>query len=416
MKPWDQITHYVGFDWAKDHHDVVIVDRQGEIVADFQFVHSLAGWKEFGEKIKTYPGLAVAIETNQGAAIDQLLQTGCTIYPLNPLSAKRYRERKKPSGVKTDRIDAWAFGDALRVDGRQWNALKPLDPLTQEIKLLCRDEMGLIEQRTALVNQLQQALLEYYPAALEAFDDWTQRYCWEFVITFPTPALLVKAKSGRWNRFLHTHKLWRPETVQGRLDIFQRADEFAGSQAITSAKSLLAVSLAKMLRILDDHLEAYHQRIRQLFNQHPDHDLFGSLPGAGKTLAPRLLAEIGGDPNRYPDTQSLQGISGTAPVSFQSGQIYRVKVRRQCNKALRHIIHLWANCSRAACNWAQTYYETKRKEGKSHACALRCLGQRWLKIIWKMIQTRTAYDGELHAKNQQKHGSWVLQLNPQKPA
>jgi len=26
MKPWTEITHYAGFDWARDHHDVVVVD------------------------------------------------------------------------------------------------------------------------------------------------------------------------------------------------------------------------------------------------------------------------------------------------------------------------------------------------------------------------------------------------------
>jgi hypothetical protein len=41
---------------------------------------------------------------------------------------------------------------------------------------------------------------------------------------------------------------------------------------------------------------------------------------------------------------------------------------------------------------------------------LRALGQRWLKIVWKMWQTRTLYDADLHARNQLKHGSWVLQL------
>jgi len=40
MKPWIEITHYAGFDWARDHHDVVIVDRQGQIVADFRIEHS----------------------------------------------------------------------------------------------------------------------------------------------------------------------------------------------------------------------------------------------------------------------------------------------------------------------------------------------------------------------------------------
>jgi len=60
----------------------------------------------------------------------------------------------------------------------------------------------------------------------------------------------------------------------------------------------------------------------------------------------------------------------------------------------------------------ETYYRKKRKEGKSHACALRCLGQRWLKILWKLWQSRTPYDAELHQRNQLSHGSWVIALLP----
>ena len=66
--------------------------------------------------------------------------------------------------------------------------------------------------------------------------------------------------------------------------------------------------------------------------------------------------------------------------------------------------------SRQSCAWAAVYYDQLRQRGKSHACALRCLGQRWLKILWKMWQTGTRYDAELHARNQLKHGSWVLKI------
>ena len=93
MKPWHELTHYAGFDWARDHHDVIIVDRQGQIVADFRFQHTLEGWQQFRDQVKAYPGLAIAIETSQGAAVDQLLQTDGQVYPVNPLSAKSYRER-----------------------------------------------------------------------------------------------------------------------------------------------------------------------------------------------------------------------------------------------------------------------------------------------------------------------------------
>src|SRR5262245_65140629 len=99
-----------------------------------------------------------------------------------------------------------------------------------------------MEHRSATVIQLQQALLEYYPAALEAFDDWTDSFTWEFILAFPTPQALVQAGKRRWEKFLHTHKLWRPETAEKRLKLFASADQFKASEPILRAKSQLAVS------------------------------------------------------------------------------------------------------------------------------------------------------------------------------
>ena len=414
MKSWQELTHYAGLDWAKDHHSVVIVEREGKIVAQFDFEHSNQGWQSFVEQTAAWPNLAVSIETSQGAVVDQLLQREYTVYPVHPVAAQSYRQRKAPTGTKTDHVDAWGLADALRVDGRVWKPLQPMDPLTQELRLVCRDEAALIEQRTALVNQLQQALLEYFPAALEAFDDWTKPHAWEFILGFPTPDMLSAAGKRKWEKFLHSHKLWRPETVEKRLEVFARADQFKASRAIVQAKSQLAVSLCRVLITLNKQLEVYRKQIEQLFEKHPDHDLFGSLPGAKKVLAPRLLAALGSDPNRYGSEQVLQSIAGTAPVSYQSGNINKVHVRWACDKFMRCTVHLWANCFRRASAWGQAYYLKKRQEGMTHACALRCLGQRLLKILFRMISDKRPYDAELHARNQLKHGSWVLKLVSQR--
>jgi len=409
---WQQWTHFAGFDWASEHHDVVVVDREGRIVLQFRISDDAEGWQRLREKLGTFPAVAVAIETSQGAAVERLLAAELAVYPVNPKAAKQYRGRKAPSGTKTDFVDAWSLADALRVDGAAWRRLKPADPLLIELRLLCRDEIHLIEQRTALVNQLRQALREYYPAALEAFDDWTLPAAWAFVERFPTSAALAKAGRRRWEKFLHTHKLARPQTYRRRLDIFARAGEFCGSPAVANAKSLLAVALAKQLHLLESQLRQYRARIEALFGKHPDHDLFGSLPGAGDKLAPRLLSECGDDRDRFDRPEALQCYAGTAPVSFQSGQIQKVRFRRACNKQLRAAVHLWANLSRAQCAWAEAYYQKKREQGKSHACALRCLGQRWLKILWNMWQDRTSYDEQMHTRNQVRHGSWVIALTP----
>jgi transposase len=414
MNSFAQHTHFAGFDWAKQQHDVVLLDRDGRIVEDFAFGHDAAGWADFRQRMKKYPSVAVVIETSQGAAVGELVRSEVTVYPVHPKAAKEYRKRHLPSGTKTNYVDAWTLADALRMDGHGWRALSAQDPLVAELRLLCRDEVELITQRTALVNQLQAGLYEYYPAALEAFDDWTQPFTWAFVKAFPTPQKLVSGGRRQQLKFLHAHRLWRAETAEQRLAIFARAEQFCGEAAVTRAKSMLVLSLVAVLTTLEAHLVAYRAEIEKRFAEHPDHDVFGSLPGVGGKLAPRLLSEIGSDRKQYPAAQSLQCVAGTAPVSFESGKVRRAKIRWHCDRHFRHTVHLWADCSRKVCAWAQAYYQAHREQGHSHACALRCLGQRWLKILWRMWQDRRPYDETRHALNQQRHGSWVLQFKPKK--
>jgi transposase len=413
---WLDYTHFAALDWAKGHHDVIVVDCSGQLVAEFRFAHTPEGWAEFTQHMQPYVGCPLALETSSGPAVDQLLQRGWTLYPVNPKAAQRYRERKVPSGTKTDRHDAWSLADALRIDGHGWRPLVAQDQATATLRALCRDEITLIEQRTALVNQLQAALAEYYPAALEAFEDWTNSTAWALIQQFPTPAALASASPRQRQKFLHTQKLWHPKTTAQRLEVFAHANALPASPAIVTAKSLLAQSLVAVLVTLERQLDQYRQRIQEAFRQHPDHDVFGSLPGAGEKLAPRLLGEIGSARQVFPDPSALQCQAGVSPVSFQSGQIRKARIRWACDTVLRFTVHLWANCSRRQCAWADAYYHGKRQQGHSHASALRCLGKRWLKILWRLWHTRQTYDESIHLKSLQLHGSWVhsqLQSNPQ---
>ncbi|KAF0246288.1 MAG: hypothetical protein FD180_776 [Planctomycetota bacterium] len=415
MKPWIELTHYAGFDWASDHHDVVVVDKSGAIVADFRIPDTAEGWRDFAERVKKFAVVGMVVETRYGAMIERMLGSGCTVFPIDPKKASRYRERKTSSGAKTDRLDAWSMADALRLDGQAWKPLKLEDTATQELRQLCRDEVTLIEQRTALVNQIQQALHEYYPTALEAFDNWTHPATWDFVIKWPTPEALKSAGKRYWEKFLHVHRLYRPETHEKRLACFARATEFCGSPGTTAAKSLLAVSLAKTLLVLQKQLDEYRARITTAFEQHPDHDVFGSLPGAGEKIGPRILGEIGTDRDRFEDPQALQCYAGTAPVTQATGKRLSVHMRRACNLNLRQAIHFLADRSRKTCAWAQAYYLKKKEEGHRHSSAMRCLGQRWIKIIWAMWRNRKKYDPDLHQRNQVAHGSWVIALMSEKP-
>ena len=122
-----QLTHYAGFDWAKDRHQIAVVDREGRLLLELNFEDTAEGWADLRQKLRSFSKLGVAIETCCGPAVERLLEAGLSVYPLNPKAAQRYRDRKNVAGNKTDRLDAWSFGDALRTDGHGWRALSPED-------------------------------------------------------------------------------------------------------------------------------------------------------------------------------------------------------------------------------------------------------------------------------------------------
>jgi hypothetical protein len=78
------------------------------------------------------------------------------------------------------------------------------------------------------------------------------------------------------------------------------------------------------------------------FDQHPQAAILRSAPGLGPILAARFLAEIGDDPARFTDPNSLRAFSGTAPLTIASGRSRYVKARKVRNKRLGDACHWWA--------------------------------------------------------------------------
>jgi hypothetical protein len=391
-----------------------VVDRQGAVVLRLDFADDVAGWKLLGDKldgVAPRDRICATVETSKGVVVEKMLQSSLAVYPIRPVAAKAYRTRKAPNGVKDDMLDAWTMADALRTDGYSWKRLGPEDPLLVELHLLCRDEIHLIEKHTACINELGAALREYYPTVLEAFDSLTLKCVLAFIKRYPTPEALIKGGKKSWLAFLSQNHLANPETSRKRLEIFGRAGEWSASAPVVRAKSMLAVALVEQLLVINRMLDEYSERIEALFNSHPNAHLFGSLPGVGPKLGPRLMASIG-DITKFRDVGELQAYSGTAPVTCRSGKSQTVKIRRACDTMLRSTVRFLAALSVQQCAWAKVYCDRKR-ETTGYETALRCLGQRWIKILWHMLVENTPYDEARHTSDQIKHGAWKLTLNGQ---
>ena len=81
------------------------------------------------------------------------------------------------------------------------------------------------------------------------------------------------------------------------------------------------------------------------FEQHPDADIYRSLPGLGVILGARALGEFGDDPDRYANTKSRKNYAGTSPLTVASGKKRAVLARHIRNRRLYDAIDQWAFCS-----------------------------------------------------------------------
>jgi transposase len=401
---------FAGIDWADAHHEVVVLDEEGTRVGQLRVSHSADGvnqliaWLRERGDIATCPEhLVCLIETTHGVLITALLEHGVPVYPVNP---KLVDHSRRPSGAKTDAIDAAILARIGRRDWRELRRLQPDPPLIAELKTLTRDQDALIHTQTRLTNQLIACLKAYYPAALRWFDRVAQATTLTFLETFPTPSDFQRATPAQLTALLRaSHYPVKADVKAQQLWELAQAPQLQAVAAVTHAKTRYMLALVAQLRLVMRQVAAYDTEIARVFASHTDQQVFASFPGAGPRLAPRLLAEWGQDRARYPSAASLQALAGTSPVLIQSGASRRTRMRNACNKSLRNVLYQFARQSLRHEAWAKRYVERKRQSGKTYSMAVRALANHWVRILYAVWQQRAVYDPLVFAQAQHAHGA-----------
>lgn len=405
---------YAGIDWADDHHDAVVLDHTGRRCGALRVPHTHAGLTQLvtwlgaftaSEDGHVHPDeVACVIETNHGLLIAALLEANLTVYPVNPKTIDRHR---KPSGAKTDAIDAYLLARLGRNDLSELQRLMPDHPVVRELKALTRDQDMLIQSQTRLVNQLTACLKAYYPGVLPLFAKLRQGVTIHFLRTYPTLDAARAASVDELTSVLRQGKHPQPHVRAEVIWQALHAPQLEADDVTTRTKARLMLALINQLVPVMEAIAAYDAEILQVFATHPDSAVFASVPGTGRRLAPRLLAEWGDDRTRYGHAGAVQALAGTAPVMRQSGAYARAQLRRACIKPLRQVLYQVAWQSLRREDWARTYYKRKRAEGKRHSAAVRALANTWVRIMYAMWQRHTPYCAATFHAAQQAHQGTV---------
>ena len=241
------------------------------------------------------------------------------------MSTSRYRERHSTSGAKSDPGDAKVLAELARTDGHNHRPVAGDSELGEAIKVLARAHQSMIWTRQRQLNQLRSTLREFYPAALEAFDELgSQRRVGGAgdradTDAGPRPVALEDRLrvAARWPATPHrrtSRSRSRPRCAAEQLEAPPIVADAMG--ATVTALVAVAVELTAQIARLETELADH-------FEQHPDAKIIRSLPGLGMILGARVLAEFGDDPNRYADAKCRKNYAGTSPITRASGKTPR---------------------------------------------------------------------------------------------
>jgi transposase len=407
---------FVGDDWAEDHHDVEIVDDTGRVLARRRLPEGLEGvtrlhalvaeqmptdWADL-DPAQAAAMVKVGIETDRGSWVGALVAAGYEVFPINPLSVARYRGRHSTSGAKSDAADAHLLAEIVRLDRAHHRPVAGDTEEGEAIKLTARTHQSLIWDRTRHVLRLRSTLREYFPVALQAFDDLDAPEALELLGRAPDPDQAARLSTGAITAALNRAHRRHVEDRAQQLRTILRAQELRQPPVLQAAYAAVVASEVAVIATLNTQIDRLGAVVGEHFGRHRDAEIYVSLPGLGLILAARILGEFGDAPDRYTDAKARKNYAGTAPITRASGTKKVVLARYARNRRLGDALQQWAFCSMRGSPGATAYYQQLRARNIGHQAALRQLANRLVGILHGCLKTHTAYD---------EHTAWAHILN-----
>jgi len=397
---------FAGDDWAEAHHDVYLMDESGRRLGSRRLPEGLTGIRQLHELIAEHAEepdqVVIGIETDRGLWVGALSGAGYRVYAINPLAVARYRDRHHISGAKSDASDAKLLADLVRTDRHNHRLIAGDSTDAEAIKVLARTHQNLIWTRNRHTNALRSALREYYPAALEAFEDLAHGDALGVLHRAPTPevgahldlaAIQSALKRGGRKRNIAA----RARQIRAAL----RTEQLAAPAPVAAAFGATTRATVGIIAELNRQIAELEASLAGHFETHPDADIYRSLPGLGVVLGARVLGEFGDDPNRYTDAKSRRNYAGTSPLTVASGKKHAVLARHVRNRRLYDAIDQWAFCAISTSPGARLFYDQHRGAGDTHHQTLRALGNRLVGILHGCLRHHQPYN---------EHTAWAHRM------
>ena len=256
---------FIGDDWAEDHHDIEIEDADGRRLCKARLPEGLQGVAALHALIAQHPPPAwidldphqvagqvlVGIETDRGSWVAALRAAGYQVFAINPLSSARYRERHSTSGAKSDAGDAHVLAEIVRLDRDHHRLIAGDTDLAEAVKLVARAHQTAIWERTRHVLRLRSTLLQYFPVAVEAFEDLAAADTLILLGRAPSPLRAAKLTRAQIDSALRAARRHHIEAKAPALMALLRAPALRQPPTIEGAFAAVVLGEVRILTALN---------------------------------------------------------------------------------------------------------------------------------------------------------------------
>jgi transposase len=256
--------------------------------------------------------------------------------------------------------------------------------------LLVGRRRELVVEQTRRIGRLRDLLCSVHPG-LERVTDPTHKADLVLLARYVTPAEIRRAGHTRITNHLLRSGRHRRDSVDRLVTASLAA---AQAQHLTVPGEQVAAGIVKDLAAealhTKDKISQLDTQISELLDSHPDAALVRSLPGMGATLTAEFLAVAGGI-TRFASGDQLASAAGLAPALQQSGKVRYLQRATGGDRTLKMIFYQSAFCALQRDPASRTYYDRKRREGKTHHQAVIALARRRVNVLHAILRTRQRY-------------------------
>lgn len=388
----------VGIDVSKGKSTIAVLSVARELIVEpFEINHDIEGLKFLEEKIKDIPkeDLKIVMEetgTYHLPILGYLLDKGYFVVAENALKIKKYLDRGLRK-AKTDKKDSLKLAEYCCDNWYKLNKVRENDEIYNNLRFLSRRYLDNVtiqtKEKISFSNLCDLLFPGYYQLldennfilGLEIFKKYyhpdivTTKKQSQFIIEIDELAKKLGHKSAGINLAKKVYNLAlktispRPNNKHTQLSAECCVDELI----------LTIKSSNKIITEMDE-----------LARELPEYEEINKMPGVGKKLTSRIIAEIG-DVRRFKNAGSIIAYAGLDAPPYQSGKFEAMNrhISKRGNKHLRKTGYEVMKSIKSSCksdNELKVYIIKKENEGKSKKSAKIAGLNKFLRMYYGIVK------------------------------